>query len=181
MIVDCVREHAGRRDPGGLRWGVEPICTVLTEHGLPIAPSTYYAQVNKLPTAREYRDALLINEIATRPHNSGHWTIEGAATSQFEQHLRAVLDLPLGSVARTAPVVVTANVLGPRDGSDPATRLAAALTVPGVHVHLYGKVARPGRKLGHVTCLGDDRAEVRARALQAVALLTGEAREGTTR
>lgn len=129
----------------------------------------------------EVGGALLINEIATRPHNSGHWTIEGAATSQFEQHLRAVLDLPLGSVARTAPVVVTANVLGPRDGSDPATRLAAALTVPGAHVHLYGKVARPGRKLGHVTCLGHDRAEVRERTLQAVALLTGETKEGTSR
>jgi len=124
---------------------------------------------------------LLINEIATRPHNSGHWTIEGSATSQFEQHLRAVLDWPLGSVALTAPVVVTANVLGPRDGSDPATRLPAALAVPGAHVHLYGKVARPGRKLGHVTCLGDDRAEVRGRALRAVELLTGESQEGATR
>jgi 5-(carboxyamino)imidazole ribonucleotide synthase len=63
----------------------------------------------------------------------------------------------------------------------PRTRLAAALTVPGAHVHLYGKVARPGRKLGHVTCLGHDRAEVRERALQAVALLTGETKEGTSR
>ena len=123
---------------------------------------------------------LLINEIATRPHNSGHWTIEGAVTSQFEQHLRAVLDWPLGSVALTSQVVVTVNVLGPADGSDPAARIADALAVPGAHVHLYGKVARPGRKLGHVTALGSDLSDTRARARRAVELLTGEPQEWET-
>lgn len=119
---------------------------------------------------------LLINEIATRPHNSGHYTIEGTVTSQFEQHLRAVLDWPLGDTVLNAPYVVTVNILGPRDGSDPATRRVEALAVPGVHVHFYGKEARPGRKLGHVTALGDDLDDVRDRAWQAATLLTGEER-----
>ena len=99
-------------------------------------------------------DRLLVNELALRPHNSGHWTIEGAGTSQFENHLRAVLDLPLGDPAAVAPGVAMVNVVGPRSGADPAARLAPALAVRGAHVHLYGKEARPGRKLGHVTALG---------------------------
>jgi 5-(carboxyamino)imidazole ribonucleotide synthase len=119
---------------------------------------------------------LLINEIATRPHNSGHYTIEGTVTSQFEQHLRAVLDWPLGATELNARFVVTVNILGPRDGSDPITRRVDALSVPGVHTHFYGKEARPGRKLGHVTALGDDLNDVRTRAWQAATLLTGEER-----
>lgn len=117
---------------------------------------------------------LLINEIATRPHNSGHYTIEGCVTSQFEQHLRAVLDWPLGSTELTAPSVVTVNVVGGPDGVDPALRIPAALKIPGVHVHLYGKPTRPGRKLGHVTVCGTDLRSVRQRANAAVAILTGE-------
>jgi 5-(carboxyamino)imidazole ribonucleotide synthase len=107
---------------------------------------------------------LLVNEVAARPHNSGHWTIEGAVTSQFENHLRAVLDLPLGATEPTAPHVASVNVLGAEDGRDPAARLPDALAVPGAHVHLYGKEARPGRKLGHVTVCGTSADEVRARA-----------------
>lgn len=117
-------------------------------------------------------DGLLVNELAMRPHNSVHWTIEGARTSQFQNHARAVLDLPLGDTAMAAPAVATVNVLGPNDGSDPRARLAAALAVPGVAVHLYDKDARPGRKLGHVTAIGDDVDETRARARQAAARLT---------
>ncbi|MGA1774351.1 MAG: 5-(carboxyamino)imidazole ribonucleotide synthase [Nitriliruptoraceae bacterium] len=97
---------------------------------------------------------VLVNEIALRPHNSGHATIEGAVTSQFHNHIRAVLDWPLGDTAMRAPVAATVNVLGADDG-DVAARLPAALAVPGAHVHLYGKASRPGRKLGHVTVLGD--------------------------
>jgi len=119
-------------------------------------------------------DGLLVNELACRPHNSGHWTIEGAATSQFANHLRAVLDWPLGSTAPMAEAAATVNLLGPSDGSDPLDRLPAALAVEGVSVHLYGKAARPGRKLGHVTALGNDRADARARARCAAGLLTGE-------
>jgi 5-(carboxyamino)imidazole ribonucleotide synthase len=124
---------------------------------------------------------LYINELAPRPHNSGHWTIEGSATSQFEQHLRAVLDLPLGDTQVLAPVVATENLLGPMDGSDPTDRLAPALAVRGANVHLYGKVARPGRKLGHVTVLGEERGESQQRAKLAVRQLSGEQAAGGTR
>ena len=113
-------------------------------------------------------DRILVNELAPRPHNSGHWTIEGAVTSQFEQHLRAVLDLPLGAIAQTAPAIVTINVLGGATG-DPRDRLADGLAIPGAHVHLYGKTARPGRKLGHVTALGETLDAARDSAAAALA------------
>jgi 5-(carboxyamino)imidazole ribonucleotide synthase len=115
--------------------------------------------------------ALLVNELACRPHNSGHWTIEGATTSQFANHLRAVLDWPLGATTPLAPAVVTVNVLGRDDGFDPADGMAEALAVPGVGVHLYGKGPRAGRKLGHVTALGDDLDDARDRARRAAAAL----------
>ena len=120
---------------------------------------------------------LLVNELAMRPHNSGHWSIEGARTSQFEQHLRAVLDWPLGDTTPLAPVVVMANVLG-GESTDLARTLPAALAAePSVSVHLYGKSARPGRKLGHVTAMGTDVVEVRASARRAAVLLRGDAEE----
>ncbi len=96
-------------------------------------------------------DRLLVNELALRTHNTGHLHTEASTTSQFEQHLRAVLDLPLGVTTPIAAAAAMVNVVGPRDGSDPASRLDDALRVPGASVHLYGKSARPGRKLGHVT------------------------------
>ncbi|MEU7758005.1 MULTISPECIES: 5-(carboxyamino)imidazole ribonucleotide synthase [Micromonospora] len=112
---------------------------------------------------------LVVNELAMRPHNSGHWTIEGARTSQFEQHLRAVLDYPMGDTSLTAPVVVMANVLGGEPGGisidERLHHLFAA--EPGAKVHLYGKQVRPGRKIGHVTVLGNDLDDVRARAARA--------------
>ena len=114
---------------------------------------------------------VLVNEIALRPHNSGHATIEGAVTSQFHNHLRAVLDWPLGDTALRAPVAATVNVLGADDG-DVAARLPAALAVPGAHVHLYGKTSRPGRKLGHVTVLGDDAEAALTAARRAARALT---------
>jgi 5-(carboxyamino)imidazole ribonucleotide synthase len=110
---------------------------------------------------------LLVNELAMRPHNSAHWTIEGARTSQFEQHLRAVLDYPLGVTALTAPWVVMGNVLGgaPGDERQLDERLHLLLAHdPALKVHLYGKAVRPGRKIGHVTALGDDLDTVRRRA-----------------
>ena len=94
---------------------------------------------------------VLVNELALRTHNTGHLHTEAAATSQFEQHLRAVLDLPLGDPSPMVPAAAMVNVVGPADGSDPADRLAQALAVSRARVHLYGKAARPGRKLGHVT------------------------------
>ena len=116
-------------------------------------------------------DRVTINEVATRPHNSGHWTIEGAVTSQFANHLRAVAGLPLGVTDAIAPAAVMANILGHTDGRDPLDHLPEALAVPGASVHLYGKGPRPGRKLGHVTVLADAVADARSRARSAVAAL----------
>ena len=118
---------------------------------------------------------LLVNEIAARPHNSGHWTIEGAVTSQFENHLRAVLDLPLGTAALQHARVASVNIFGGAAGEDPVALLPRGLAVPGAHVHLYGKEGRPGRKLGHVTVCGDDAIDVRNRAW-AAALAMGTPR-----
>ncbi|SDL37303.1 5-(carboxyamino)imidazole ribonucleotide synthase [Glycomyces sambucus] len=112
---------------------------------------------------------LFVNELAMRAHNSGHWTIEGAETSQFEQHLRAVLDYPLGSTATAAPYTVMANVLGGEPGGPRLDERLQHLLAedPAAHVHLYGKAVRPGRKIGHVTVRGDDPALLRHRALRA--------------
>jgi 5-(carboxyamino)imidazole ribonucleotide synthase len=119
---------------------------------------------------------LLVNELAMRPHNSGHWSIDGAITSQFEQHLRAVLDWPLGDPTPIAPVTVMTNLLG-GDRTDLAATLPAALAaVPEARVHLYGKAPRPGRKLGHVTVLGTDVVQTRERARLAVSVLRGDAK-----
>jgi 5-(carboxyamino)imidazole ribonucleotide synthase len=117
---------------------------------------------------------LIVNELAMRPHNSGHWTIEGAVTSQFEQHLRAVIDWPLGDTTALAPVTVMVNVLGGEQTDLPTGLPAALAAVPQAHVHLYGKESRPGRKLGHVTVLGTDVADTRERARTAAAVLRGE-------
>ncbi len=119
------------------------------------------------------RPAYLVNELAMRPHNSGHWSIDGAVTSQFEQHLRAVLDLPLGDPRPVAPWTVMANVLG-GDYPEiyPAYRHVMARD-PGVKVHMYGKGVRPGRKIGHVNVSGADLADCRARAQHAADYLQG--------
>lgn len=103
--------------------------------------------------------ALLVNELAMRPHNSGHWTMDGARTSQFEQHLRAVLDYPLGDTDAIVPLTVMANVLGA--AHEPAMTLDERLhhlyaRMPDARVHLYGKAERPGRKIGHINFLGTD-------------------------
>ena len=117
--------------------------------------------------------SLLVNELAMRPHNSGHWTMDGAVTSQFEQHLRAVLDYPLGDTAARAPVAVMANVLGaaetPSMSVDERIHHLFA-RMPEAKVHLYGKAERPGRKVGHVNIVGgleDSVAAVRERAQRA--------------
>ena len=117
-------------------------------------------------------DELIINELAMRPHNCGHWTIDAARTSQFEQHLRAVLDLPLGTPAANSAAAVMVNVLG---GDDPGlhSRLVHVMAAdPGVKVHLYGKAVRPGRKVGHVTVAGENVAELRDRAWRAASYLS---------
>lgn len=117
--------------------------------------------------------ALVINEVAMRPHNSGHFSMDACATSQFENHLRAVLDWPLGPTDMLMPHAVMANLLG-EDHDSLAPRVPSAVALPGgVHPHLYGKEVRPGRKVGHVNAWGTDAEETRARAVRAAALLTG--------
>jgi 5-(carboxyamino)imidazole ribonucleotide synthase len=117
---------------------------------------------------------VLVNELAMRPHNSGHWTIDGSVTSQFEQHLRAVLDLPLGETTPTARWTVMANVLGSALDEPTDALAAVGRRDPGAKVHLYGKGVRAGRKLGHVNVSGDGLVDVRDRARAAAALLRGE-------
>jgi len=120
---------------------------------------------------------VLVNELAMRPHNTGHWTQDGAVTSQFENHLRAVLDLPLGSPVARAPWTVMVNILGgPADsGGLLYDGYPHALARdPRLRVHLYGKEPRPGRKVGHVTTYGDDLQECLERARHAAAWFAGE-------
>ncbi|MEJ7706661.1 MAG: 5-(carboxyamino)imidazole ribonucleotide synthase [Nocardioidaceae bacterium] len=116
----------------------------------------------------ETRDGrILVNELAMRPHNTGHWTIDGAVTSQFENHLRAVLDLPLGAPSARARWTVMVNIFG---GAAPTLFDGyphVQARDPHVRVHLYGKTVKPGRKVGHVTAYGDDLAAVRERASHA--------------
>jgi 5-(carboxyamino)imidazole ribonucleotide synthase len=114
---------------------------------------------------------LLLNELALRPHNSGHVTIEACATSQFHQHLRGVLDWPLGPTTLLSPAA-TVNLIGGAGQVDLGTRLRAALGVLGARVHLYAKASRPGRKIGHVTALGATTDEALETARAAAALLT---------
>jgi len=106
-------------------------------------------------------DRILINELAMRPHNSGHWTMDGSVTGQFEQPLRAVLDLPLGATGSLGEWAVMVNLLGGPNGETVVSRLPRALAEhPVVKVHTYGKAPRPGRKVGHVTAVGTDLDEV---------------------
>ncbi len=120
---------------------------------------------------------LIVNELAMRPHNSGHWTIEGTVTSQFENHLRAVLNLPLGDPRARAPHAVMVNILG---GDVPHLYSAYRHVLardPGIKVHLYGKEVRPGRKVGHVTAVGNDPDNLLARARHAADYFSGRVDE----
>lgn len=118
-------------------------------------------------------DRLLVNELAMRPHNSGHWSIEGAVTSQFENHLRAVLDLPLGSPTMRARNAVMVNILGGDVGDLYSAYRHVFARDPGLKVHLYGKSVRPGRKVGHVTAVGEDLDDLLARARHAADYFMG--------
>ena len=123
----------------------------------------------------ERRDGgVVVNELAMRPHNTGHWTLDGAVTSQFENHLRAVAGLPLGATDARAPWCTMRNVLGGRSADSVGDFAHVAAADPGLRVQFYGKGLRPGRKRGHVTVYGDDCDRVRARARAAAAYLMGE-------
>lgn len=116
---------------------------------------------------------VLVNELAMRPHNSGHWTQDGAVTSQFANHVRAVLDLPLGDPRPRAPWTVMANVLGGDYPDMYAAYLHCMARDTGLKIHMYGKDVKPGRKVGHVNVYGDDLADVRERAAHAAGYLRG--------
>ena len=119
-------------------------------------------------------DQLFINELAMRPHNSGHWTIEGSVTSQFEQHLRAVLDLPLGDPSMTAPAAVMGNILATNEEDMYRPYLHLMARNPRLKFHHYKKDVRPGRKIGHVNLLGDDVVELTQEVQHALDYMSGE-------
>ncbi len=150
------------------------ISTALQEQAAQLAQAAVEAVqgvgITAVELFQEAKGKLWINELAPRPHNSGHCTIEGCVTSQFEQHLRAILDWPLGSTALVRPAAVMVNILGEVQAPstiDPSSLLA----LEDVHFHWYGKAARPGRKLGHITVLGDNLEAAYQRAWQARKLL----------
>lgn len=121
----------------------------------------------------EHEAGFMVNELAMRPHNSGHWSIDGSVTSQFEQHLRAVLDLPLGETHAREPWTAMANVLGGDHPELYSTYRHLMARDPGLRVHLYGKSVRPGRKIGHVTVYGEDLDQLRARGRHAADFMQG--------
>ena len=146
------------------------LASAATELALRLASSLGVVGVLAVELFETADGALMVNELAMRPHNSGHWTMDGARTSQFEQHLRAVLDYPLGDTSPTAPCTVMANVLGAE--ATPAMSMDERLhhlfaRMPEVKVHLYGKAERPGRKIGHVNVAGSDMDVLRERAERA--------------
>ena len=159
--------------------GLDPgLAALATEAGLRLAGELGVTGVMAVEMF-EVRDpqtgepAYLVNELAMRPHNSGHWSIDGAVTSQFEQHLRAVLDLPLGDTSPRSPWTVMGNVLGGDHPQLYATYRHLLARDPGLKIHLYGKGVRPGRKIGHVNVSGVDLDDLRARASHASDFLQG--------
>jgi 5-(carboxyamino)imidazole ribonucleotide synthase len=156
--------------PAGEGQSVEPLRTDARALAERIATELRVTGVLAVELFETTDGRLLVNELAMRPHNTGHWTIDGAVTSQFEQHLRAVLDLPLGDPAPTSAWSVMVNVLGGPAGATMPDRYREALEAePAVKFHSYGKQSRPGRKVGHVTATGAELDDVRARARAAAA------------
>ncbi len=196
--VDFVRELAANvvRSPHGQAVAypvvesiqVDGVCDTVIAPAPDLSPElSAHAQQLALTIARELgvvghlavelfetRDGrILVNELAMRPHNSGHWTQDGAVTSQFANHLRAVLDLPLGDPRPRARWTVMANVLGGDYPDMYHAYLHCMARDPSLKIHMYGKDVKPGRKVGHVNTYGDDLADVRERARHAADYLRG--------
>ena len=171
-VVQTVQEDGICREVIAPAPGLDPDLAVAAQHlGLRLAAELGVTGLLAVELF-EVGGQLVVNELAMRPHNSGHWTMDGAVTSQFEQHVRAILDLPLGSPAMTAPQAVMVNLLGGED-PDLYSRFVHVMAAdPGVRVHLYGKQVRPGRKIGHVTVAGDDVGRLRERAWRAANFLS---------
>lgn len=141
--------------------------------GLKIAQTLDVTGVFSVELFQTQTDEIFVNELAMRPHNSGHWSIDGAVTSQFENHLRAILDLPLGSPAPTAKYTVMANILGGDFEDLYQPYLHCLARDPQLKVHLYGKSVKPGRKVGHVNVSGNNWQDLLARARHAADYFTG--------
>src|SRR5258707_9478207 len=155
------RKRSGRRQP---RHSKAPVCLEWR--------CSYYRMVCASPSptrllTQHASGSLLVNEIAPRPHNSGHYTIEACETSQYENHLRAILSLPIGSTALKVPSAAKLNLLGSSNNiSELVDFTEFALGVPGASVHLYGKAeCRKGRKMGHITLTANSHAEICSRLL----------------
>ncbi|MET0860575.1 MAG: 5-(carboxyamino)imidazole ribonucleotide synthase [Microbacterium sp.] len=145
--------------------------TVAAQIGVAIAEGLGVTGMLAVELFETTDERVLVNELAMRPHNSGHWSQDGAVTSQFEQHLRAVLDLPLGDAEPTAPWSVMINILGgPAEGGLDERFANAMAQHPSAKIHTYGKAPRPGRKVGHVNVMGEDLDEVAYQARAAAAL-----------
>lgn len=145
--------------------------------GLDIADELQVVGMLAVELMQRRDSSVVINELAMRPHNTGHWTIDGAHTSQFENHLRAVLNLPLGDPRARDKWCVMVNVLGGAVEDLTGGLLHCFARDPRLRVEFYGKQLRPGRKVGHVVCYGDELAEVRSRARQAAGYLMGQTEE----
>ena len=151
----------------------DPDATGAQELALMIASELGVVGVLAVELMQRADGSIVVNELAMRPHNTGHWTIDGAHTSQFENHLRAVLDLPLGDPTARVPWTVTVNVLGGTVEDLPSALLHCFARDRKLRVQLYGKQVLAGRKVGHVTTFGDDLEGTRRRAWQAAAYLKG--------
>lgn len=145
--------------------------------GLKIAQELEIVGVFTIEMFQARDGRILVNELAMRPHNSGHWSIDGAVTSQFENHLRAILDLPLGSPAPRSKFTVMANILGGEFADLYRPYLHCLARDPHLRVHLYGKTVAPGRKVGHINVSGDDCSGLLARARHAADYFTGNITE----
>ncbi len=161
--------------------GLDPgLASVVTEAALRIAGSldvTGVLAVEMFEVLGVGGPSYVVNELAMRPHNSGHWSMDGAVTGQFEQHLRAVLDLPLGDPRPRAPWTAMANVLGGQDEELYSAYRHIMARDPGAKIHVYGKGVRPSRKIGHVNVSSDDLESARERARHAADYLRGTVRE----
>lgn len=156
----------------------DDLATAATEAALRIAgdlgvTGVMAVELFELTDAATGKTSFVVNELAMRPHNSGHWSMDGAVTGQFEQHLRAVLDLPLGETRSREPWTVMGNVLGGDYPELYPTYRHLMARDPGLKIHLYGKGVRPGRKIGHVNVSGTDLDSLRGRARHASDFLEG--------
>src|SRR5258706_4270009 len=171
-VVQTIQEDGICREVIAPAPGLDPkVATAAQRAGLAIAAELGVTGLLAVELF-ELGGELIINELAMRPHNCGHWTLDAAMTSQFEQHLRAVLDLPLGAPRMTAKTAVMVNVLGGADPDLHSRLVHGRAADPGVKGHLYGKTVRPGRKVGHVTVAGQDVTRLRDRGWRAANYLS---------